>query len=58
MQQRMSIDKITTQTKDGERVAKVQVSFKVEGDDQAQANTEQLLRMQGQEVSVAVEASG
>jgi hypothetical protein len=58
MQQRMSIDKITTQTKDGERVAKVQVSFKVEGDDQAQANTEQLLRLQGQEVSVAVEASG
>lgn len=58
MQQRMSIDKITTQTKEGERVAKVQVSFKVEGDDQAQANTEQLLRLQGQEVSVAVEASG
>jgi hypothetical protein len=39
-------------------VAKVQVSFRVEGDDQAQGNAEQLLRLQGQEVSVAVEASG
>jgi hypothetical protein len=58
MQQRMSIDKITTQTSNGERVAKVQVSFRVEGDDQAQGNAEQLLRLQGQEVSVAVEASG
>jgi len=58
MQQRMSIDKITTQTSNGERVAKVQVSFRVEGDDQAQSNAEQLLRLQGQEVSVAVEASG
>ena len=58
MQQRMSIDKITTQTSNGERVAKVQVSFRVEGDDQAQANAEQMLRLQGQEVSVAVEASG
>jgi hypothetical protein len=58
MQQRMSIDKITTQTSNGERVAKVLVSFRVEGDDQAQGNAEQLLRLQGQEVSVAVEASG
>lgn len=58
MQQRMSIDKITTQTKDGERVAKVQVSIKLEGDDQAQANMEQLLRLQGQEVNVAVEGTG
>ena len=35
MQQRMSINKITTQTSNGERVVKVQVSFRMEGDDQA-----------------------
>ena len=58
MQQRMNIDKITTQTSNGERGAKVQVSFRVEGDDQAQANAEQRLRLQGQEVRVSVESSG
>jgi hypothetical protein len=54
MKQQVNIDKITTQGKEGERVAKVQLSYMVNGEDESQANTEELMRLQGQIVEVSV----
>jgi hypothetical protein len=56
MEQQCNIDKVTVQGKEGERLAKVQISFMVNEDDSSQDYTEGLMRLQGQVVNVIVEA--
>lgn len=55
MQHQANIDKVTVQGKVGERIAKVQISYMINEDDDSQANTEELTRLQGQVVNVSVQ---
>ncbi len=55
MQQQANIDKVTVQGKEGERVAKVQISYMVNEEDSSQDYTEELMRLQGAIVNVGVE---
>src|SRR6056297_927305 len=55
MLQQANIDKVTVQGKEGERVAKVQISYMVNEEDSSQDYTEELMRLQGAIVNVGVE---
>ena len=58
MQQQANIDQVTVKGKEGERVAKVQYSYMVNEEDNSQAYTEELMRLQGMIVNVRVDKEG
>jgi hypothetical protein len=45
MQQQANIDQVTVKGKEGERVAKVQISYMVNSEDNSEENTEELMRL-------------
>jgi hypothetical protein len=58
MQQQANIDQVTVKGKEGERVAKVQISYMVNSEDRSEENTEELMRLQGLIVNVRVDREG
>jgi flagellar basal body-associated protein FliL len=58
MQQQANIDQVTVKGKEGERVAKVQISYMVNSEDNSEENTEELMRLQGLIVNVRVDREG